>query len=177
MSLIAGGPPSFVCTSLSSKSFFSYFRSWRGVWDLRRPGRAAWVLAYFLILHDTFGPDMTLSNMKFWPATCNILIRPVFLAGFTLLYPVFQNWLTHCYDTLITNNHAVLSTLPDNPGDSRRSPGLQIRVSQFLLKNRQLAKLLFFYTLNFPTMKFQIFCVVWAIAGTFPHKFWYATVI
>ena len=52
---------------------------------------------------------------------------------------------THCYDTLITNNHAVLSTLPDNPGDSRRSPSLQIRVSQFLLKNRQLAKLLFFF--------------------------------
>ena len=28
-----------------------------------------------------------------------------------------------------------------------------------------------------PTIKFQIFCVVWATAGTFSYKFWYATVI
>ena len=90
------------------------FRSWRGVWDLRRPGRAAWVLAYFLILHDTFGPDMTLSNMKFWPATCNILIRPVFHAGFTYYTPFSKIGFTHCCDTLITNNHAVLR---ETPGD------------------------------------------------------------
>ena len=28
-----------------------------------------------------------------------------------------------------------------------------------------------------PTIKFQIFCVVWATVGTFPYKYWYATVI
>ena len=32
-------------------------------------------------------------------------------------------------------------------------------------------------TLNFPTIKLQIFCVVWATVRTFPYKFWYATVI
>ena len=133
------------------------FRNWRGVWDLRRPGRAAWVLAYFLILHDTFGPDMTLSNMKFWPATCNILMRPVFHAGFTYYTQFSKIGFTHCYDTLITNNHAVLSTLPDNPGDSRKSLSLQIRVSRFLLENRQLAKLLFFLHSTFWLWNFKYF--------------------
>ena len=67
---------------------------------------------------------------------------------------------THCYDTLITNNHAVLSTLPENPGDSRRSPGLQIESHDFSWKIANWQNCLFFFTLDFPTMKFQIFCVV-----------------
>jgi len=55
----------------------------------------------------------------------------------------------------------VLSTLPDNPGDSRFwtvSSGLQIRV-WYLPDNRQSW---YFCRLDFPTIKFQIFCVVCA---------------
>ena len=57
----------------------------------------------------------------------------------------------------------VLSTLPDNPGDSRFwtvSPGLQIKVWNLLDNRRTFA---ISCRLDFPTMKFQIFCVVWII--------------
>ena len=57
---------------------------------------------------------------------------------------------THC--------NAVLSSLPDNPGASRfwtLSPSLQIRVWS-LLDDRQSCS---FCRLDFPTIKFQIFCV------------------
>ena len=57
----------------------------------------------------------------------------------------------------------VLSTLPDNPGDSRFwtiSRSLQIRVWN-LPDNRR--KFAISCRLDFPTMKFQIFCVVWII--------------
>ena len=43
--------------------------------------------------------------------------------------------------------------------------------------SRIIAKIAISCTLDFPTIKFQIFCVVWATVGTFPHKFSYATVI
>ena len=59
--------------------------------------------------------------------------------------------------------NAVLSILPDNPGDSRfwtASPGLQIRVWN-LLDNRR--KFAISFWLDSLTMKFQIFCVVWTI--------------
>ena len=55
--------------------------------------------------------------------------------------------------------HTVLSTFPDNAGDSSFwtvSPGLQMRV-WYLPDNRQSY---YFCRLDFPTIKFQIFCVV-----------------
>ena len=58
---------------------------------------------------------------------------------------------THC--------NAVLSSPPDNPGDSRFwivSPGLQIRV-WYLPDNCQSCS---FCRLDFPTIKLQIFCIV-----------------
>ena len=39
--------------------------------------------------------------------------------------------------------------------------------------SRIIAKIAISCTLVFPTIKFQIFCIVWAAAGTFSHKFWY----
>ena len=59
--------------------------------------------------------------------------------------------------------YTVLSTLPDNPGDSRFwtvSPGLQIRVWNLPDINQRLP---FGYRLDFPTINFEIFCVVCAI--------------
>ena len=59
--------------------------------------------------------------------------------------------------------NAVLSILPDNPGDSRfwtLSPGLQIRVWNLLDNRRKFAISIW---LDSPTMKFQIFCIVWTI--------------
>ena len=58
---------------------------------------------------------------------------------------------------------AVLSALPDNPGDSRFwtvSPGLQIRVWNLpdILRSLQ-----FSCRLDFPTINLQVFRVVWAI--------------
>ena len=65
---------------------------------------------------------------------------------------------------LLSSWHVVLATLPDNPGDSRFwtvSPGLQIRVWN---GSRIFAEVCHFFTrLDFPTIKFQLFCVVWAI--------------
>ena len=52
---------------------------------------------------------------------------------------------THCYDTLITNNHAVLSTLSENPGDSRRSPGLQIKSLTISPGKSPIGKIAFFF--------------------------------
>ena len=43
--------------------------------------------------------------------------------------------------------------------------------------SRIIAKIAISCRHDFPTTKFQIFCVVWATVGTFPHKFRYATVI
>ena len=57
----------------------------------------------------------------------------------------------------------VLSTLPDNLGDSRFwtvSRSLQIRVWNLPDNSRKFA---ISCRLDFPTMKFQIFCVVWII--------------
>ena len=39
--------------------------------------------------------------------------------------------------------------------------------------SRIIAKIAISCTLVFPTIKFQIFCIVWAAAGMFSHKFWY----
>ena len=61
----------------------------------------------------------------------------------------------------VTVMSAVLSTLPDNPGDSRFwtvSSGLQIRV-WYLWDNRQSC---YCCGLDFPTVKFQIVCIVCA---------------
>ena len=71
----------------------------------------------------------------------------------------------------------MLSTLLDNPGDSSII-GLYLLVSRLESDiSLVIAKIAISCTLNFPTIKFHIFCVVWATVGTFPHKFWYATVI
>ena len=43
--------------------------------------------------------------------------------------------------------------------------------------SRIIAKIAISCRHDFPSTKFQIFCVVWATVGTFPHKFRYATVI
>ena len=74
-------------------------------------------------------------------------------------------WLEASWARNCSRVHCVagLSTLPDNPGDSRFwtiSPGLQIRVWNLPHNRRSLPFLVRF---DFRKMKFQIFCLIWAI--------------
>ena len=74
-------------------------------------------------------------------------------------------WLEASWARNCSRVHCVagLSTLPDNPGDSRFwtiSPGLQIRVWNLPDNRRSLPFLVRF---DFRKMKFQIFCLIWAI--------------
>ena len=72
--------------------------------------------------------------------------------------------------------YSVLSTLIRETPDS----GPYLPVSRLESDISQIiSKIAISCTLDFPTINFQIFCVVWATAGTltFPDKFWCATVI
>ena len=72
--------------------------------------------------------------------------------------------------------YSVLSTLIRETPDS----GPYLPVSRLESDISQIiSKIAISCTLDFPTINFQIFCVVWVTAGTltFPDKFWCATVI
>ena len=90
----------------------------------------------------------------------NTLLNSIKKGQHTMRVWLEASWARNC---IRVHCIAELSTLPDNPGDSRFwtiSPSLQIRVWNLPDNRRSLP---FLARFDFHKMKFQIFCLIWAI--------------
>ena len=129
-------------------------------------------------------PATRILNEKPWVTEKSItVVKDRTFTFFVFLHSslIICSYVNHCFSTIFltvisdTSSMAliqahyhtlpiptVLSTLADNPGDFKVwtiSPRLQIRVRYI---SRIIAKVAISCRLDFPTIKFQIFCVVWA---------------